>query len=165
MFTTDRVNNVHNWQSSLYNGQSKCLQPTDGVQPGDRVNVCNWQSSAYSWQSNIPIDRVNVYKTYNRLSNVHKWKTSISTDSLSLNPTNSAPYSFADTSLRKARSAGRLQNAVQSFPDPCSPVFVVFVVCAQSSWWFATYFADSLRRFRMEWCWVSWFNNQHSKHG
>ena len=63
------------------------------------------------------------------------------------------------------RKGGRLQKAVQTFSDSCSPVFVVFVVCAPSYCRSATCFTDSLKRFRMEWCWVSWFKNQHYKHG
>ena len=57
------------------------------------------------------------------------------------------------------RKRGRLQNAVQTFYGSCSPVFVVFVVCTLSYCRFASCFADSLRRFRMEWCGVSWFRN------
>ena len=45
----------------------------------------------------------------------------------------------------KTRSkGGRLQNAVQTFSDSCSPVFVVFVV-----------FAPSYRPFPHMFCWLS----------
>ena len=60
--------------------------------------------------------------------------------------------SFADTPLRKQgeKEEAGLKNAVQTFSDYCSPVFVVFVVCAPSYCLSATCFADNLSRFRME---------------
>ena len=56
---------------------------------------------------------------------------------------------------KTSRKGGRLQNAVQTFSDSLLfssfSLFVLQVISRST-----TCFADSLRRFRMEWCWVSW---------